>query len=331
MNGADEAVEIRGEQISVRVRPLRGAEITFVGAPDGPNMLFFADWSTPVRASVGGSYGSAEDDWLSEWRGGWQELFPNAGAPSAAWGVPLPFHGEASTLPWEIIEHRPDLLSLRCACRLPVTLTRTMRIAPDRPTLFIEEVASNESDLPVPVLWAHHPAFDAVPGSRVDLPTCRIVTPDGFDVCFSDLGPGEGTWPFAAGRDRGRVDLSAVPPGPTERVVYLTDLPEHWAALRRPDRRGLAMAWDGATFPHAWMWTEIGGSEFPWYGRSRVLAVEPASSWPNDGLEPALARGQGHTIPAHARLSSWLSVSLFDDDGRPVTSVAQTGAVRRGT
>ena len=63
--------------LRVEVNVDRGAEIVFLGRPGGPNALAYDDWSTPLRAGRSVTYGSTMLDWHSEYRGGWQELFPS--------------------------------------------------------------------------------------------------------------------------------------------------------------------------------------------------------------------------------------------------------------
>ncbi len=313
--------------LAVVLRPDRGAEIRFIGAPDGPNVLFWQNWSTPLRASRSISYGDTERDWLSEWRGGWQELFPNAGAQATAMGIPLPFHGDASGARWEVVEASATDVTVRTSTRLPLTLTRRMWLALDRPVLNLAETVRNESDQEVPFLWGHHPAFDGVPGTVLDVPADRAVVPDGFEVDHADLAPGDYRWPQAVGRGGGELDLSVLPAGPLERVVYLPEVLAGWAALRRPDGIGVAMAWNADVHRHLWLWTEVGGVDFPWYGRSRVLAVEPVSSWPNDGLAAAVTRGRASHIGPGESISTWLTVSLFGSSDQKVVGVSRDGRV----
>jgi hypothetical protein len=48
---------------------------------------------------------------------------------------------------------------------------------------------------------------------------------------------------------------------------------------------GVALSWDAALFPTAWLWQELGGSATPpWFGRTRVIGIEPFTSWPGHGL-----------------------------------------------
>ena len=90
--------------IEVEMDPDHGAEIMSVRRPGRSNVLAAYDWRSPLRASRSISYGDEASDWLSEYRGGWQELFPNGGASCTVAGVPLPFHGEVSQARWRTDE-----------------------------------------------------------------------------------------------------------------------------------------------------------------------------------------------------------------------------------
>ena len=95
--------------LEVEVDPERGADILAIRRPGGPNTLATYDWQAPLRASRSSTYGDPTTDWLSEYRGAWQELFPNAGAACEVMGVPLPFHGEVSTARWEVADQHRGL------------------------------------------------------------------------------------------------------------------------------------------------------------------------------------------------------------------------------
>ncbi|MPZ95866.1 MAG: DUF4432 family protein [Propionibacteriales bacterium] len=319
------------EHLRVDVRPERGAEIAVLGAPNGRNLLASFGGASPLPASRSVSYGSTELDWLSHYRGGWQELFPNAGAECVVNGVPLPFHGEASTADWEVYASSPTSLTVSTPGRLPLVLRREMALDPAGPTLRIRESVTNESNAPMPFLWGHHPAYTAVPGARIDLPAATATAAEQFDTDHNDLRPGaSGPWPELPNKAGDATALDVVPTGPRERVVFLSSLTDTWYALRDVEGGvGLAMAWDRAAFPCLWYWTEIGGPSFPWYGRSRIVALEPATAWPSDGLAAAVERGTAHLVDPGATMSAWLTVSLFDADERPVLGVDPDGAVTR--
>lgn len=323
----EDVFTLSNAHLTVEVRASRGAEVRYLSATNGPNVLFWEDWPTPLRASQSVTYGDSEHDWLSEWRGGWQEMFPNAGASADVLGVPVAFHGEVSAARWEVVSSTPTDVTLRTSTRLPLRLTRRMWLEPDSPVLHLEETATNDSSVDVPFVWGHHPSFDALPGTLLDVPAGRAVVPEGYDVAHADLAPGSYQWPSAPDKGGETIDLRTIPAGPVERVVYLPDVEDGWAALRRPDGVGVAMAWDSSVFRHVWVWTEIGGIDFPWYGRSRVMAVEPVSSWPNDGLGQALRRGRAQYLPAESSISTWMTVRLFESSDAGVVGVTRDGDV----
>ena len=149
-------IELRSPHLAVRIDPDRGAEITRLGRTDGENVLASGeDWLGPLPATRSRSYDSDVLDWLSGYRLGWQEMFPNAGDGCTVMGVPLPFHGEASTARWEVRTATRTEVVLRTPTRLPLVLERTMTLSPDRAALYIEERIHNESAQPVPCVWGH--------------------------------------------------------------------------------------------------------------------------------------------------------------------------------
>ncbi len=161
-----------------------------------------------------------------------------------------------------------------------------MKLAADRPVLYLEEEVVNESSFAVPFLWGHHPAFGpplVAEGSEIDLPAGKIVTDANLDGDSVDLVLGsEHTWPWATTRDGAPVNLAIIPPAPLQRLFYVAELKESWCALRNPQRQlGVGMAWDGEMFPHLWVWEERGGDQrMPFYGRGELVALEPATQFP---------------------------------------------------
>ena len=73
--------------------------------------------------------------------------------------------------------------------------------------------------------------------------------------------------------------------------------------VSRSGPSGIALAWDATTHPYSWIWTEIAIPTMPSYARSRIIAIEPASYWPADGLESAIADGRAHSLAPRAMRS----------------------------
>ena len=233
-------IEFQTPHMRVVANPDLGAEITHLGGGDGANLLYMGQWKTPLRASESYSYGSQLLDWLSEYRGGWQELFPNAGGAGDVLGVPVPFHGEVSRArwPWHWVTPGTHAI-MSCPARIPLVLEREMRLDPDRPVLSIEERVTSEVAFAVPYVWGHHPAWGpplTAPGARIDLPAGRVVADAGMDGPAVDLAPlSEHAWPIATGRQGEAIDLSVVPAAPRQRLCYISELAAGWYAIRNPE------------------------------------------------------------------------------------------------
>jgi hypothetical protein len=328
------AIKLENPQIRVEFDPDHGAELTFLGSPDGPNLLFWSEARSPLPASASRSYGNAVLDWLSEYRGGWQELWPNAGGACDLLGVPLPFHGEASRARWSWQwRSQGNHVSLSTPARLPLVLERELCVDAARPVLRIEERVTCEAAFEVPYVWGHHPAWGAPlaeVGALIDLPGGRVVAEATMDGPAVDLAPGsEHTWPIAAGRSGQPIDLSVIPAAPMQRLVYISNLDAGWYVIRNPRRKlGLAVAWDLKVMPCVWLWQEIeGGQGMPWYGRWSLTAIEPNVQWPSYGLADAIQRGMARTIQPGSTDTFHMTLALFEASERAVTHVDLDGNI----
>jgi hypothetical protein len=201
-----------------------------------------------------------------------------------------------------------------------------MRLDPNKAVMYIEGQVSNESDLLVNFLWGHHPAFPSVDEGRIDLPEGCTIHPD--INRSGDLLVQESAWPMAQTLSGGVVDLSEQPAIGAHRLLYVTGNKAGWSAVRQPEPYvSVAMAWDAAKHPYNWLWTMRGTSEYPWYGRASMFALEAQSSWPYDGLAGAINRGQGLKIEPRAQVSSWMTLALIPSGSNAVTGVNKSGDV----
>lgn len=325
----DRLLLLESPEVVVGVDLERGCDIHLISRPSGRNLLASYDWSTPAPAAASHTYGSSRLDWLSHYRGGWQELFPNSGLDSRVGPVPLPFHGEVSTLRWEVISSASTSLHTRTGSRLPLVLDRWMELDEDRPIVRLRECVINVGSEAVHYLWGHHPAFAAASRTLIDLPATPAVVDPGDMGAAADLSPGsEAQWPLLPAVDGSTIDASCMGGKPTSRLVYLPSISEGWAALRWPDERiGIALSWDVATFPHVWLWQERESTGYPFYGRAALVAIEPQSAWPADGLDGAIERGQALCLDPGQTRETELMAGIFCADQRPVTAVSSDGRV----
>jgi hypothetical protein len=310
-------ITVSNRELVVTIDESLGGEIRQIEF-DGDPVLAFDDWPAPIRASRSCTYGDAKLDWLSEYRGGWQLLIPNAGAACEVEGLPLPFHGEWSRTQVDVVDVSPTCVSMESGTRLPFVVRRQVCVLDSPARVTITTTISNCSEQAQPFLWGEHPAFFAAPGDHIDLAPGTVVN-------AADELQHEAVWPKGT---LGEPSLDRVPSTrPLESVHYLPNRPEGWAALRR-DHLGVALVWDVADFPHLWLWRELGSTGFPFYGRTSIVALEPACSWPGDGLAASIERGQAHWLAGGASRTTSVTLFPFRPDGRAVVGADQEGAVR---
>jgi galactose mutarotase-like enzyme len=297
------AVVLENEHLSVLVLVEKGADILSIKHKSNG---FDPMWVSPWGVRSPHALATAPDSqiaWMESYAGGWQELFPNGGAACIHHGAALPFHGEASVLPWEW-EVLPD--GIRFYVRLvrsPFTLERTMRLSPDAPVLTVEGRATNHGRVSIEYMWSHHPAFGApfLSGeSRIESNALKLIA--------DPYGPGplleagsEHVWPTLIEHEGRSIDLTRIPGEEENRslMAYLVDFPEEtaWYAIVNDEAgTSIRFEWNRDDFPCAWLWQEMHfHQDAPWYGECYVMAIEPATSYPG-GLANVLATTKTHRI-----------------------------------
>ena len=236
-------------------------------------------WLTAGGVRSPTSYLSTSPDplatFMDYYPGGWQEIFPNGGAPSAYLGAQFGQHGEVSNLPWdyEIVEDDESAVAVRFSVRTqktPFCLEKELRLRSGESRLLVEETLANESDVSLHAMWGHHLAFGR-PFLEVG---CRIRLPEGATVIPHDepthpvgrrvKGGKRNVWPFAEGESGEEVDLSVLPErGTLPEMLYLTDLFEGFYEIENPRKGlGLRVGWDAEQMPYLWFWQECGASGF---------------------------------------------------------------------
>ncbi len=306
---------IASQDLVVELNERCGGEVTSIKYA-GREILAAYDWASPISARQSTTYGDPKLDWLSEYRGGWQLLIPNTGAACEVGGVPLPFHGEWSRTVPDVESRGVDRVVFSAGTRLPLVVQREVCIATDPQRVLVTTLVKNTAQLPVDFIWGEHPAFSVGQGDTIDFPDAQV---------FSSEGDFLGQWPECRqARKLDRVDTTE----PTESVHYLVGFNQGWAALRRGSY-GVALAWNIADFPYAWMWHEIASPGFPFYGRAALVAIEPASCWPGDGLAAAVASGQAFRLEPNETRSTVVALIPFIDNGDAVTHATIDGLVTR--
>jgi len=81
-------------------------------------------------------------------------------------------------------------------------------------------------------------------------------------------------------------------------------------------------------FPSAWLWQEVHAtSAWPWWGRAYVVAVEPASTFPGQGLANARSKGgRGIFLVGNSKMEAVVEAVTFEGTGA-VSSIGESGKV----
>jgi len=86
----------------------------------------------------------------------------------------------------------------------------------------------------------------------------------------------------------------------TADLVYL-ELKENWFQLGIPDQMNLRLSWSNHAFNQLWLWQECHAhDDWPWWGRSHIVGVEPHTSAPAAELSDHIEKGRHLTLAAKA-------------------------------
>lgn len=291
-----ELISLDSDRFHLEVMPAKGGDITsIIWTPIGIDLLWKSPWS-PFRPGERATPPTMEDpagSFLSVYPGGWQTIFPNGGDACEDQGVQHNFHGEASIVAWSIEDLRGSSITMSTRLSsVPFDLTRTIVVEDE--LIRVTETAMNRSSIDTEVMWSHHPAFGAPFLSHsltVDLANANFVVDDERDVP-AGLKPGHRSrWPHSIDNAGETVDLRSMPSEDQgiDRFGYITDLTDARVTLAN-DELGLeiVLSWDIDVFPHAWYWLEAHATQgYPWHGNAYVLAIEPASTIPGQGITNA--------------------------------------------
>src|SRR5438876_5498705 len=312
-----QSVVLERDELRVVVLPDKGAEIhRLIHRESGVDVLFHGPWGLqPPGASP--LEGSGDDEFMWNYAGGWQELFPSVNEGCTYRGRRIPFHGEVATQQWEYEVLSDGEVRFTPRCRgTTFELERTLRVDDATSKLEIESTATNVGDEPADFVWGQHCVVGAPlleEGSRLELPARTIVTrPELWEPETAALAPGQReAWPNARLRDGGRTDLREIP-GPERRShddIYVGDLEATWLSVANP-RLGLTFRLEWAPAELGWVivWQAFGGADAPPLTGSYALGVEPWTSRLN--LEDAVAAGEAIELAPGGRFATRFAVSV---------------------
>jgi galactose mutarotase-like enzyme len=240
---------------------------------------------------------------------GWDEMIPTiipVTYTAAPWrGLEAPDHGEVWALPWAWTIREDEVHLQVEGVRFPYRIEKRVQLDGSRLTLHYR--VSNLSGHDLPLIWAAHPLFQAVPGMRLIVPTaCTRIINNCNDPRFGAIGSRYG-FPQAALRG-GEVDLSVLPPPDgvsCQKYYFAEPVREGRACLAYPDGGPtLTMTWPAESLPYLGVWVNEGCV----HGQHAV-ALEPATGGMDDPVS-ADRYGMGSLLRANQTWAWWIALTL---------------------
>ena len=279
----------------------------------GIDLLWKSPWGPGLPPLPSASGEASQTAWLDHYGGGWQELFPNAGAACTVDGARTPSTAKRRSCPGATAAGVRDARGDEVAqVQLEVRLARSpfrlqKRISPRPPAPAAARLGAGDQREPAaPALHLGSAPRLRGPflagGAALDVPAGGYVA-DPQVSPRSPVVPGaRSRWPRVVAarpgwrpqRDHGRPlrgpstgsrgGHPGLPGRPQRRVVR---------PLQRRPGAGLRPHLALEVFSCLWLWQELGGTlDYPWYGAAYVMGVEPHTSCPADGLAARGAAGQ---------------------------------------
>ena len=105
------AIYLENDLLRVCILPDKGADIAeLIHKPSGVDCLAKTPWGLKPPGAAPAT------DFLENYEGGWQEMFPSSNDACEVRGHAIPFHGETPLLPWEVTRFwRMPATRLPCA------------------------------------------------------------------------------------------------------------------------------------------------------------------------------------------------------------------------
>ena len=327
-----EVATLENEHLRVKVVPEKGSDIVeIVYKKKNLNLLYESPIGFHRFGTVSPPLATNDSGFMDYYEGGWQDIVPNPGLSSSNRGASWGLHGESSLLPWRAsIADEGDTAKLRLSTtlvRYPLRIDKTLSLREGSPTLFVEESVANLAEQEVELGWLQHIAFGPPlvgPGMALDM---RAGACSAGVYKMARMKPGVPfEWPNAPGVDGSTIDASGPPPDYRCEDNIYAQMREPWYAIRN-SVAGLTVgvSWDIRVLPFLWVWYNYGALDYPWWGRSHNVGLEPSSSITELGIQEYLEKKnnlrlrQGEKLDLGVRYSvaeGSEKVRVVDDRGK---------------
>ncbi|MEM2906383.1 MAG: DUF4432 family protein [Candidatus Bathyarchaeia archaeon] len=278
-----------------------------------------ATWRNP--SAYVPTIGTSQASFLDLYGGGWQDCLPNPGGRfrGAEWGL----HGESPLLPWDCVieEKGGDEAVARLSVELvryPFRVDKWMSIRRGEKSFTIRERLTNLSPVDLEFHWLQHATYGEPflsPECRIDAGAGEVIVPPGEVSPAKRLMPDQrAAWPRVKGAHGEEVNLQEVP-ARTRRLedfCVLTAFHEGWYTVTNQALKlGFGLAFDKAMFKHVWYWQSLGGGmNYPWWGRTWNIGLEPSTTIPGNWEEQA-KRGELAVVKANSAVETVIKAVAY--------------------
>jgi galactose mutarotase-like enzyme len=333
------AIVLENELLKVSVLADKGADIyEFIYKPKNIDVLWKSPWGLKNSNKGINTASNSHVSWMENYGGGWQEIFPSGGGPCEYKGVEMNFHGEVSTLPWDIkiVTNQREKVSVTFSVRTfrsPFRLERTLTLKQNDSRMYIHEKIKNESEEVMDYMWGKHPAFGSPfldEGVILDVPGAWIESQNRENEITRLPQKTRFDWPTAKDQQGNSLNLSIVPDRKKRSadLAFIGGLSDGWYGITNPElKMGFGLVWPKEVFPYLWFWQEFRGSKgWPWYSSNYVMALEPFTSFDESGLTHCIENGTARKLAPGETIEVNL-IALCYESTKGVVSIDKDGNV----
>lgn len=313
------ALKLENGCLQIVVLPQKGADIYELSyLPSAVQFLMHTPWGLKPPSP------QPPTDFLENYEGGWQVLFPNINDPCEYRGKRIPFHGEAALLSWqdEVLIANEDEMRVRLwvDCQLfPFRLEREILLKGGESRFAVTERVTNLDQQAWDFVWCQHLVLGGnfiEDGCRIDLPAGRITTPPVlYEPKTARLAEGQDArWPFTIGRDGSAIDLRHIP-GPQAHShddAMLWELERGEYRVHNPRLQlSFCLEWEKEVLPYVMFWMPYGGAELPPLTGVYGVGLEPTSApYP---LAQAVEAGLARSLSGGESLQNKITVRVEEE------------------
>ena len=300
----------------------------------GVNPLWVPNWTTGEPSSFGPEqerlFGAGIESKLLYGILGHNLCLDLFGAPSAAeFAAGVTVHGEASILPYEIMERDGSLV---CNLHMPLAqlqVQRTLTLHGD--DVRVHETVENLAAFDRPLAWTQHvtlsPPFLDPKTTEFRMTGDRAMTIESEMGASAYLSLGKKfAWPHAPMTNGDTIDLRRMKPdAPASSFVALRMVPEgehaSWTAWSPKYKLAISYVWKRKDFPWLGIWEENCARDFaPWNGAAVTRGMEFGTSPFAETRRQMIERGKLFETPAYKWLPAreqleatyWIRTAVAD-------------------